>query len=301
MTNYFITGGLGFVGRHLSEFLLSEGNRVTAVGLSENPEIIDHPEFRYISADLTEPGVWQEALTDQQVIVNLAGKSIFKRWTEDYKKLIYDSRIKATRNLVRAMPDNSEIVFCSTSAVGYYGSRGDDILTEESAPGEDFLAEVGKDWEHEARQAEAKGVRVVLPRFGIVLDRNGGAMAKMIPAFRSFVGGPLGSGEQWFPWIHMHDLLYGYKFLIARQELSGPVNFCAPQPVRNRQLAAALGKALNRPSSMRAPALMIKLILGEFGKTLLGSQRVVPERLQKYGYKFTYPDIDSAIAEIVNR
>ena len=126
-------------------------------------------------------------------------------------------------------------------------------------------------------------------------------MAKMIPAFKSFVGGPLGSGDQWFSWIHMHDLLYAYKFVIAKRQVSGPVNFCAPQPVRNRDLASILGAALNRPAFLRTPAFTIKLLLGEFGKTLLISQRVVPEKLLKSGYKFTYPDLESAVDEIVGR
>ena len=299
--NYFITGGLGFVGRHLSNSLLKEGHRVTAVGLNPNPNLIEHSNFRYIAADTTKTGAWQDELRDQQVIVNLAGKSIFKRWTEKYKKQIYDSRILTTRNLVDALPPDPQIMLCSTSAVGFYGSRNDDILTEESPPGEDFLAKVGKDWEWEALQALNKGPRVVLTRFGIVLDRDGGAMGKMIPAFRSYLGGPLGSGRQWFPWIHMHDLIYAYKFVIAEGQISGPVNFCAPQPVRNRELAEKLGQALGRPAFMPAPALLIKLLLGEFGRSLLSSQRVVPEKLQKSGYKFTFPDIKSAVDEIVNR
>ena len=141
----------------------------------------------------------------------------------------------------------------------------------------------------------------MVTRFGIVLDRDGGAMSKMIPAFRCFVGGSLGSGRQWFPWIHMHDLLYAYKFVIAKRKINGPVNFCAPQPIRNRELAATLGDALNRPTFMPAPAFLIKLLLGEFGRSLLNSQRVVPEKLHKFGYKFTYPDIKSAVDEIVKR
>lgn len=299
--NYLITGGLGFVGRHLAKFLLKDGHRVTAIGLSRSPTLIDHSEFRYIPADTTKAGDWQDELQDQEVIVNLAGKSIFKRWTESYKKQIYDSRILTTRNLVDALPEDSRVIFCSTSAVGFYGSRGDDVLTEESPPGEDFLAKVGKDWEREALQALSKGARVVLTRFGIVLDRDGGAMAKMIPAFRRYVGGQLGSGEQWFPWIHMHDLLYAYKFVIAKRVINGPVNFCAPQPVRNRELVEKLGEALNRPAFMPAPAFLIKLLLGEFGGTLLSSQRAEPEKLQKFGYKFTYPNLKAAIEEIVHR
>ena len=299
--NVFITGGLGFVGRNLSNFLLQKGNRITAVGLSKNPELIDHPDFRYISADTTQTGAWQQELGDQQVIINLAGRSIFKRWTDGYKKQIVDSRILTTRNLVSALPTGSQMVFCSTSAVGYYGSRGEEVLTEEAAPGDDFLAEVGKRWEQEARQAEAKGIRVVLTRFGIILDRDGGAMAKMIAAFRFFLGGPLGNGEQWFPWIHMHDLLSAFQFIIENSGVNGPVNFCAPQPVRNKELAAKLGTALNRPAFMPAPAFMIKLLMGEFGESLLNSQRAVPDKLEKLGFKFKYVNMDSALGEIVHR
>ena len=299
--NVFITGGLGFVGRNLSNFLLQKGNRITAVGLSKNPELIDHPDFRYISADTTQTGAWQQELGDQQVIINLAGRSIFKRWTDGYKKQIVDSRILTTRNLVSALPTGSQMVFCSTSAVGYYGSRGEEVLTEEAAPGDDFLAEVGKRWEQEARQAEAKGIRVVLTRFGIILDRDGGAMAKMIAAFRFFLGGPLGNGEQWFPWIHMHDLLSAFQFIIENSGVNGPVNFCAPQPVHNKELAAKLGTALNRPAFMPAPAFMIKLLMGEFGESLLNSQRAVPDKLEKLGFKFKYANMDSALGEIVHR
>jgi hypothetical protein len=299
--NCFITGGLGFVGRNLSDFLLQEGNRVTAVGVRKSPELIDHPNFRYLSADTTKEGAWQQELGDQQVIVNLAGKSIFKRWTETYKKQIFDSRIATTRNLVSALPSGSQVVFCSTSAVGYYGSRGDEMLTEDAPPGDDYLAEVGKHWEREALQAQAKGARVVLTRFGIVLDKEGGAMAKMIPAFRYFLGGPLGNGEQWFPWIHLDDLLCAYQFVIEHPEVSGPVNFCAPRPVRNKELAVKLAIALNRPALMPAPAFMIKLLLGEFGECLLSSQRAVPDKLEKFGFKFKYADLDSALSEIVQR
>jgi uncharacterized protein (TIGR01777 family) len=193
------------------------------------------------------------------------------------------------------------MIFCSTSAVGFYGSRGDEVLTEEASPGEDFLAEVGKKWEQEALQARAKDARVVLTRFGIVLDKDGGAMAKMIPAFRCFLGGPLGDGKQWFPWIHMHDLLSAYRFVIENPQAGGAVNFCAPQPVRNKELAAKLGEALHRPAFMPAPKFMVSLLLGEFGESLLNSQRAVPGKLEKLGFKFKYADMDSALREIAQR
>lgn len=299
--NVFITGGLGFVGRHLSRALLQDGHHVTAVGRTENPDMIEHPAFRYLVADTTRPGDWQASLKDQQVIVNLAGKSIFTLWTDKAKQQIYDSRILTTRNLVAALPAGQETILCSTSAVGYYGDRGEHVLTEDEPPGDDFLAVLGKEWEGEALAAEAKGSQVVLTRFGIVLDRDGGAMKTMIPAFRYFLGGSLGDGRHWFPWIHMQDLVSAFRFLIANRSLSGPVNLCAPEPVRHQELAATLGRRLNRPSFMPAPAFMIKLVLGEFGQVLLCSQRAVPKRLLDAGFSFTYPDIGAALGEIVKK
>jgi uncharacterized protein (TIGR01777 family) len=297
--NIFITGGLGFVGRHLSSAFLLKGHRVTAVGHNQNPKMIDHMDFRYVAADTTQAGDWQELLADQQVVVNLAGKNIFTIWTEKNKQQIYDSRIQTTRNLVEALPAGGETTLCSTSAIGYYGDRGDDILTEDEPPGDDFLAKVGRDWEKEALEAETKGTRVVLTRFGIVLNRDGGAMAKMIPAFRMFVGGPLGNGRQWFSWIHMRDLLKAYLFVIDRQDVHGPLNYCAPEPVRNEQLVKKLAEKLKRPAVLKTPAFMVKLVLGEFGKVLLESQQVRPAKLQRAGFKFDYPDIYSALEQIV--
>jgi uncharacterized protein (TIGR01777 family) len=298
--NMFITGGLGFVGRHLSSAFLLRGHRVTTVGRSQNPSMIDHPDFRYVAADTTQTGDWQELLRDQQVVVNLAGKNIFTIWTEKTKRQIYDSRISTTRHLVEALPAGGDTTLCSTSAIGYYGDRGDDMLSDDEPPGDDFLAEVGRDWENEALKAESKGVRVVLARFGIVLHRDGGAMAKMIRAFRMFVGGSLGSGRQWFSWIHMRDLLNAYQFVIDRPDVHGPLNYCAPEPVRNEQLVKTLAAKLKRPAVLKAPAFMVKIVLGEFGKVLLASQRVRPTKLKRAGFEFEYADIDSALEQIVS-
>ena len=299
--NIFITGGLGFVGRHLSRALLQDGHRVTAVGRTPSPQGIAHPAFRYIAADTTLADDWQAELQDHEVVVNLAGKSIFTPWTHKTKQEIYDSRILTTRNLVAALPEGRETILCSTSAVGYYGDRGEAILTEEASPGDDFLAKVGQDWEAEALAAEKKGARVVLPRFGIVLDREGGALASMMPAFRMFAGGALGSGRQWFPWIHMADLVAALRFLIDTPGLRGPFNCTAPEPVRNKELARTLGRKLHRPACMPAPAFLIKLVLGEFGQVLLGSQRAVPQKLTEAGFSFQYADLDAALGEIVGR
>ncbi len=295
----FITGGLGFIGTNLSHFFLSQGHHVTAVGRSASQRLIMHDNYRYLSADTTQPGPWQEALKDIDAVVNLAGKSIFKRWSKKYKQQIYDSRVLSTRNVVSALPAGNRITLCSASGAGYYGNRADDNLNEDEAAGDDFLARVSVDWEKEALQAVAKGIRVVVMRFGVILGKNGGAMSKMIPAFNAFIGGPIGNGRQWFPWMYLDDLMAAVAFIIEQPPIKGPVNFCAPNPVRNRDLAKTLGKILNRPAFMPAPAFMVRLVLGEFGNVLLYSQRATPDKLVRHGFQFKYPDIEKAIAAIV--
>jgi len=297
----FITGGTGFVGAHITRSLLDNGHRVTATGLRPTQDNIHHDRFEYISADTTQPGPWQEELANADAVINLAGKSIFKRWSKSYKQEIYDSRILTTRNLVEALPQNEGVIFLSTSAVGYYGDGGDDTLSEDAANGGDFLAHVSIGWEEAAMAAEAKGARVVILRFGIVLGNDGGALAKMLPAFKSFAGGPLGSGKQWFPWIHMDDLLAALAFVMENKEIRGPVNFCAPHPVRNRDLAKALGKILGRPSVLPAPALMIRMVMGEMAAALLASQRAVPEKLLSHGFNFEYPEIQPALKNLIRK
>ena len=295
-----ITGGLGFVGANLSDFLLDKGHAVIALGRAATQNRITANRYQYISADTTQPGDWQKALGNVDAVVNLAGKTIFKRWSKSYKKKIYDSRILSTRNMVDALPSDHSVVLCSASGAGYYGNRGDGLLNEDEKPGNDFLASVSADWEAEALKAAAKGIRVALMRFGVVLGKDGGALAKMIPAFRYFVGGPIGSGNQWFPWIHLTDLMTAILFVIEHPQVSGPLNFCAPNPVRNRELASTLGEILRRPAIMPAPAFMVRALLGEFGNVLLDSQRAVPATLLSHGFEFQYPDIKSAIKEVVS-
>jgi uncharacterized protein (TIGR01777 family) len=294
-----ITGGLGFVGTQLSIRLLERGHQITVVDRS--PEAHEHmpTEVQYVPGDTTAQGPWQEEVADQDGIINLAGASIFNRWNTKTKKLMYDSRVLTTRNLVEAMPGKKGTVLCSTSAVGYYGFRGDEEVTEEGTPGDDFLASLCVDWENEANKAADKGIRVAITRFGIVLGKTGGALGQMIPAFKRFVGGPLGSGNQWFSWIHMEDLLNAFLFVFENQEISGPVNFCSPHPVQNRDLAKALGKVLSRPSFLTTPGFMLKLVMGEFGLVLLEGQRVIPGKLLQHGFAFRYPTISEALEEVI--
>jgi uncharacterized protein (TIGR01777 family) len=294
-----ITGALGFIGKNLSDDLLNKGHSVIALGRSATQNRIISDRYQYISADTTLPGDWQAALGDVDGVVNLAGKSIFKRWSASYKKEIYDSRILTTRNVVDALPIGKSVILCSASGTGYYGNRGDDLLKEDEKCGDDFLASVSADWEAEAFKAAHKGARVAVMRFGVVLGQNGGALAKMIPQFKWFVGGPTGSGKQWFSWIHLADLMAAVRFIFEHPHVDGPLNFCAPHPVRNRDLANALGQALSRPSVLSAPAFMIRWVLGEFGNVLLEGQRAIPDQLLNYGFQFQYPDIKSAIQSVV--
>ncbi len=257
-----ITGGSGFIGSNLSEYLLRRGYKVSAVGRSADQHRIRHEAYRYIAADTTRQGRWQKEVEEAQAVVNLTGATIFRRWSANYKKIIRDSRILTTRHVVAALPEDRNVTLCNASGAGYYGSRGDAILREDAAVGRDFLAGVSRDWEKEALQAAAKGVRVAVMRFGVVLGKNGGALAKMIPAFKMFVGGSMGSGNQWFPWMHLEDLMAAIVFIFEHQDISGPLNFCAPSPVRYREVAKTLGEVLGRPSFMPAPAFIIRLAMG---------------------------------------
>lgn len=288
-----MTGSSGFVGRHLATALLKNGHEI--IGLGYRHQSVEHEKFRFIQADTTQPGDWQTAAAKVNAVINLAGANIFSRWTEKYKQAIYDSRILTTRNLVNALPSGKSIIFCTTSAAGYYGDRGDDLLDETAAAGNDFLAQVCVDWEKEAFAAEKKGVRVAAARFGVVLDKSGGALAKMLPAYRLGLGGKIGSGRQWFPWIYLTDLIAAVQFVLANDSLRGPINFCAPQAVRNRDFSNALAAAVHRPAFFAVPSLALRLVAGELGSLVLNSQRVTPKKLLANGFTFQYPDIHSAL------
>jgi hypothetical protein len=232
------------------------------------------------------------------VVINLAGASIFVRWTETNKKIIRNSRVLTTQNVVTALAaasDRQTKLLLSTSAIGYFGDRGDEELLDDSPPGIDFLAQLAQEWEAEALKAQDLGLRVVITRFGIVLGRGGGILEKLVPLFKSFVGGPVGSGKQWFSWIDQSDQLRAFVFVLEHPDLVGPINFTAPNPVRNAELARALGKVLNRPSWMPAPGFMVKMAMGEFAEVILGGQKVLPKKLQDAGFIYEYPTIEAAL------
>jgi len=296
---FLLTGGTGFVGQQLTRHFLGQGHTVTTVGRSAAHPCDGEPHFQHIAADTTREGPWQDAVGRCRAVINLAGGTIFRRWTVKAKQDMRDSRILTTRHLVQALSGDPNAFLFSASGAGYYGDCGDQPLNEDTAPGNDFLARLSIDWEKEALAAEARGVRVAIGRFGVILHQTGGALPKMLPAFRMGVGGPLGNGRQWFPWIHLDDVIAAIDFLMNDQTARGPFNFCAPEPVTNRQLARGLGRALKRPSFFPAPAPLMRLLLGEFSGVLLGSQRARPERLIDGGFAFRYPTLELALKAIM--
>jgi hypothetical protein len=291
----FIVGGTGFVGVNLANRLRAGGAEVTVLGhLPGRPRGLD-PGVAVVVGDATVAGDWQQRIPGHETVVNLAGASIFTRWTAPAKELIRRSRILTTRNVVDALPQDGGVTLISTSAVGYYGFHDDEEIGEDDGPGDDFLARLCVDWEAEAQRARERGARVAIARFGIVLGPGGGVLGQMAPIFRAFVGGPLGSGRQWFSWIHVDDLFGALAHLAGRPGSSGPYNFTSPEPVTNRTLARELGRVLRRPALLPAPGFAVRLALGEFGEVLLKGQRVLPRRLLAEGFRFAHPGFAAAL------
>lgn len=295
-----ITGGTGFVGRFLTEKLLERGDEIVLVSSKGSQQENSNERITVLKADTTVPGSWQDGLAEYDVIVNVTGRTIFNLWSEAYKKEIYTSRVNTTQNIVDGLPDNSDVVLLNASAAGYYGDCGDKELTEDAPVGTDFLATVCKDWEKAAFAAERKGARVAIMRFGVILGKGGGAISTMKTPFKLGVGGAIGSGKQWFPWIHLDDLIGAILFLMDGSGLSGAYNFTAPGSVRQREFAKTLGRVLNRPTFMPTPAFVMKSLLGEFGKSLLMGQKATPKALLESGFSFRYPSLELALQEILN-
>jgi uncharacterized protein len=272
-----VAGSSGLVGTHLAAALRNRGDQVVAL-----------PRLR------TAP--WNVDGAD--AVVNLAGASVAgKRWTPAYKKEIEESRVLSTRAAVEAIASagRKPRVLVNASAVGYYGGRGDDLLEESAGPGADFLAGVCQKWEAEAQRAPVRSVQI---RTGVVLSPKGGALEKMLPPFKAFVGGPVGSGKQWFPWIHVADEVRAILWAVDR-DLTGPVNLVAPGIVRMKEFAKALGRALRRPAWAPVPAAPLKILLGEFAGVLLEGQRAVPKKLLDSGFRFRFEDVDSALRDVL--
>ncbi len=296
----FITGGLGFVGSHLTERLLKEGHEVTVVNRSGGGAAFSGGRAAVITADTTLPGQWQNVLADHDVVINLAGATIFTRWTKRAKERILKSRVETTRNVVAAIAASGRAIqLLSTSAVGYYGFRGDEEVDERGAGGDDFLARVSATWEEEALKAVRSGSRVVLCRYGVVFGRNGGALSQFRRIFSLYAGSVLGSGRQWFPWIHIDDLVSIYSFILSKPDVSGAFNCCSPGPVTNRELTDTLSRVLGKRVILPpVPAFALRILLGELGEFVLQGQRAIPKRLTDLGYSFKFPLFEPAMRDL---
>mgnify|MGYP000013984804 FL=1 len=294
-----ITGGSGFVGQKLCAHLHGQGHEPLVV--SRSPE-----RARGVLPPGTEvrPAVQDFAEHQPEAVVNLAGDSIAEgRWTAAKKQRLLDSRLSTTHAVVELCRqlEQPPRVLVSASAMGYYGDQGDREVTEDTPPHQEFVHELCARWEAAAREAEAYGVRVALPRIGLVLDRDGGTLAKLLTPFRLGLGGPLGSGRQYMPWIHRTDLVRVILFLLERDDLAGPFNAAAPEPVTNAEFTRTLARHLNRPAILPAPAPVLRLVFGEMARVLLTGAKMRPQRLQEAGLTFTYPTLDEALSDILGR
>lgn len=295
-----VAGGSGLIGTALVESLLHDGH--SAAVLSRRPAAQQLPAGAdAIAWDGRTLGAWVEELERVDAVVQLAGESIMGRWTAAKKDRIRSSRVEPSALVAQAIAAarRRPLVLVQSSAIGYYGSAtGDAIVTESSPPGTDFLAGIAAEWEGASAGVEALGVRRPVIRTGVVLSRHGGAFRSLRLAFRAFVGGPMGSGRQWMPWIHEADEVGAIRFLLEHPGATGPYDLAAPEPVRNAHLARALGRALGRPSWLPAPAFPLRLVLGEFAETVLGGARALPARLLAAGYEFRFPSLDAALADL---
>ena len=296
-----IAGGTGFLGSALVRALALDGHVVavlTRTGGQGKPGPARLIEWKPDGS----VGPWVFAIDGAEAVINLAGESIAgRRWTAAQKKRILESRVKATRSLADAIRQSAAPppVFVSGSAVGYYGALGDEIVTEDHAPGRDFLADVCVHWEREAARAAGARTRVVSIRTGLVLERDGGALPQMLPPFWFGAGGRVGSGHQWWPWIHRQDWIDLVRFAIRTASVTGPLNVTAPAPVTNADFARALGRALHRPAFLPAPGFALRLMLGEMADALLLSgQRAIPAKAAKLGFKFGFVDVNAALRRI---
>jgi uncharacterized protein (TIGR01777 family) len=295
-----ITGATGFIGSILVDRLWNQFHSLVLLS-RRPPQEVGVAKKEWIAWNPPAGGSWERAVDGADGIINLAGEPIAgKRWSKEQKEILRKSRIDSTRALVNAL-GKSEVkpkFFLSASAVGYYGPHGDETVTEASAPGSDFLSTLCVEWEGEALKAEAYGVRVARIRTGIVLGKGQGALKKMVPPFKMFMGGPLGSGKQWMPWIHIEDEIGLLLFLMENENARGAFNATAPHPVTMEDFARALGEVLNRPSWVSVPPSALALIAGEMADMLLTGQRAVPEAALKLGYPFKYPMIGDALKSL---
>lgn len=297
--NILITGGTGFIGSFLCERLARDGHFLTLI--SRSPEKYSEEGAKnqsYISWDSD----LSKAMDKADVVINLVGENLFgKRWTDQVKERLYSSRIDLTNKLVDAMRESSTPpdLMISASGINYYGDSGDEVLTEEHGPGDDFLANLCVDWEAAAMKAHDLSVRVAIPRIAPVLEDDDGIIDKMKLPFSLFVGGSLGSGDQYLSWIHMYDMISALIFPIENPEISGPYNAASPNPVQMDEFANTMGRVMNRPSLFRVPEFVLNTVLGEAATPVLASLRIQPKVLQQSGFEFHFEDLEVALADIL--
>jgi uncharacterized protein (TIGR01777 family) len=305
----FVAGGTGLVGSRLVPRLVERGHIVFL--LTRRPAVA-RQQFadtcQITEGDPMQPGPWMDAAADCDAAINLTGESIFnRRWSEEFKQLLRDSRVRSTENIVAALARKPRTdagqarTLVNASAIGYYGPREDEELSEDDPPGNDTLARLCIDWEAAAGKGETRGLRVAMVRIGVVLAGEGGALAQMLRPFKMFVGGPVGSGRQWLSWIHREDVVGIFLMALDNLSASGPINGTAPAPLTNKDFSHALGQALHRPSFLPTPQFALRLMLGEVAEVITTGQRVIPQRAQELGYKFRFPELKSALADILSR
>ena len=292
-----VSGGTGFIGRRIVDRLLHGGHYVGV--WSRKPGLEKRNAVQSFSWDPLEGEPPEESVNKMDAVIHLAGEQVAQWWNLKVKQRIRDSRVLGTRRLVDviARVQHKPSVLVCASAIGYYGDRGDELLIESSGPGSGFLADACREWEEEASRAADFGLRVVKLRIGFVLGKEGGALAKMVPAFRAFVGGRLGSGRQWMPWIHAADLAEMFVHA-AEGPISGVWNASAPNPVTNAEFTRELGSVLHRPTLFPVPPFALKLAFGEIGQRMLDSARVIPDAALKAGYQFRYPELGPALRDL---
>ncbi len=299
-----LAGATGFIGRALAGSLTDRGHEIVILTRRASRENWPGIRTRYRYWNPREEGLWEKELEDAEGVINLAGEPIVgKRWNPQQKQKILESRAGTTQALVKAIQKSTRkpSFLINASAVGFYGPHGDEDLNESSPHGSDFLAHVCQAWEAHALRAQDFKVRVALLRIGIVLEKGGGALAKMLFPFQMGLGGPLGSGKQWMSWVHLKDLIEMVHFLIDHKNITGPVNGTAPNPVRMKEFAKTLGEVLHRPVLFPVPGFALKILLGETADVLLTGQRVLPQKALGAGYEFRFPALKGALQEILKK
>ncbi len=299
-----ISGGTGFIGAHLVKKLSRQINEIIVFtrGVSSQ-KIINSSVVNYVQWNPLLQGEWMSRVNGADVVINLVGKNVFEsRWNKKIKQEILNSRIIPTKNLVTAisLAEKKPALLVSASAVGFYGDRNNEVLTEESSSGNDFLAEVVQQWESAAFKAEQFGVRVAVPRIGLVLEKSGGMIGKMYLPFQLFVGGPIGGGKQFLPWIQMEDVVRGILYPIENTLFRGAYNLVSPSPVTMKEFSKIFGNVLRRPSWIPVPAFVLSAMFGEGGKVILSGQRAVPKKLQSAGFQFSFTELKTALENILH-